>query len=211
MADTKGSALTELTTFSGDETMYVIEDDDGTPASRRVTMENLVVGLGTSTAAMGTSFPGSPATGQRFFRTDRLLDYFYDGAQWLTMQLFTAVPANGTAFGSGFSASQVSGYIATWQTTYTPYLVELRGPTLVSTTNDGSRFWTVAVKKGSDDSTIGSYSTGTTPDTAGTVTSHSATINATTAEKYLYIHCVKTSTPGNLIVAPVILTYRLVG
>jgi hypothetical protein len=45
MADQKVTALTELTTFSGDETLYVVEDDDGTPVSRRVTIENLAVGL----------------------------------------------------------------------------------------------------------------------------------------------------------------------
>lgn len=45
MADTKVSALTELTTFSGDETFYVVEDDDGTPVSRRVTLENLATGI----------------------------------------------------------------------------------------------------------------------------------------------------------------------
>lgn len=43
--DAKVSALTELTAFSGDETFYVVEDDDGTPASRRVTVENLGTGL----------------------------------------------------------------------------------------------------------------------------------------------------------------------
>lgn len=41
MTDSKVSELTELTTFSGDETFYVVEDDDGTPVSRRVTLENL--------------------------------------------------------------------------------------------------------------------------------------------------------------------------
>lgn len=45
MADTKTTALTELTTFSGDELFYVVEDDDGTPVSRKVTVENLAAGL----------------------------------------------------------------------------------------------------------------------------------------------------------------------
>lgn len=45
MADSKVSALTELTSFSGDETFYVVEDDDGTPVSRKVTVEDLAIGL----------------------------------------------------------------------------------------------------------------------------------------------------------------------
>lgn len=41
-------------------------------------------------AAGGSSFPGSPATGHRFYRTDRNIEYFYDGTRWLSTQLFTA-------------------------------------------------------------------------------------------------------------------------
>lgn len=36
----------------------------------------------------GTSFPGSPATNQRYFRTDRGIEYYYDGTRWLSTQLF---------------------------------------------------------------------------------------------------------------------------
>lgn len=37
--------LTELTTFSGDEVFYVVDDDDGTPVPRRVTIENMRLGI----------------------------------------------------------------------------------------------------------------------------------------------------------------------
>lgn len=33
----------------------------------------------------GSSFPGSPATGDKFYRTDRNILYFYDGTRWLTV------------------------------------------------------------------------------------------------------------------------------
>lgn len=46
MADQKTTALTALTVFSGDELFYVVEDDDGTPVSRKVTVEDLATGLG---------------------------------------------------------------------------------------------------------------------------------------------------------------------
>jgi hypothetical protein len=36
----------------------------------------------------GTSFPGSPSTNQIYFRTDRQIEYFYDGTRWLSTQLF---------------------------------------------------------------------------------------------------------------------------
>lgn len=56
----------------------------------------------------GTSFPGSPATGDRFYRTDRNIDYFYDGAQWLSTQIFTingGEPATVAATAAGDYAS----------------------------------------------------------------------------------------------------------
>lgn len=39
--------------------------------------------------ARGTSFPGSPANGDRFLRTDRNIEYFYDGTgtRWLSTQI----------------------------------------------------------------------------------------------------------------------------
>jgi len=37
----------------------------------------------------GAAFPGSPATGDKFYRTDRHIEYFYDGTRWLSTQLFT--------------------------------------------------------------------------------------------------------------------------
>jgi len=38
----------------------------------------------------GTSFPASPTTNDRYFRTDLQLEFFYDGARWMTTQLFSA-------------------------------------------------------------------------------------------------------------------------
>lgn len=37
----------------------------------------------------GTAFPGSPATNDRFIRTDRNIEYFYDGTRWLSTQLLS--------------------------------------------------------------------------------------------------------------------------
>jgi hypothetical protein len=42
---------------------------------------------GSGGVAEGTSFPGSPITGERYYRTDRHIEYFYDGTRWLSTQL----------------------------------------------------------------------------------------------------------------------------
>jgi hypothetical protein len=61
----------------------------------------------------GTSFPGSPTTNQRYFRTDRGIEYYWDGTRWLSAQIFdtsiaitksSAANAQATtAFGGVFS------------------------------------------------------------------------------------------------------------
>lgn len=49
MADTKTTALTALTALTGDETIYIVEDDDGTPVSRRITIEDLLTAIAART------------------------------------------------------------------------------------------------------------------------------------------------------------------
>lgn len=54
--------------------------------------------------ASGTSFPGTPSTDDLFYRTDRRIEYFYDGTQWLSTQLISiqlGVQADTGATGTG--------------------------------------------------------------------------------------------------------------
>lgn len=44
MADTKTTGLSALTALSGDELLYIVEDDDGTPVSRKITIEDFLTG-----------------------------------------------------------------------------------------------------------------------------------------------------------------------
>jgi len=82
--------------FSGDAgdltgTVSVNRFDSGTGASSSTYLR----GDGTwatpagGGGASGTSFPGSPTTGDKFYRTDRNIEYFYDGTRWLSTQIFT--------------------------------------------------------------------------------------------------------------------------
>lgn len=160
-----------------------------------------------SASTSGTAFPGSPANNDRFYRTDRDLEYFYDGTQWLTTQLLTVPITNSTAL----SATNADfAHVGLFQPTYSVYLVDLRGATYVATTNSGSAYWTVELKKASDNAVVGSFSTGTTPDTPSVLTDHVAAIGAVSTEKGLYLSATKTSTPGNLSMYLGV-TYRLVG
>lgn len=102
MADQKVSALTELTSFSGDETFYVVEDDDGTPASRRVTVENLAAGLvgflspaWTSYTPTWTTTGSAPAIGNGTLAGA----YRIDGKTLFIRIRF--IPGSTTTFGTG--------------------------------------------------------------------------------------------------------------
>jgi hypothetical protein len=42
-----------------------------------------------NTLLSGTAFPGSPTTNQRFFRTDRGIEYYWNGARWLSTEIYS--------------------------------------------------------------------------------------------------------------------------
>jgi hypothetical protein len=172
--------------------------------------------LGQSNGAVawtgGTSFPGSPATGDRYYRTDLHLEYYYDGTRWLTTTLFRE------PFGvvGGFipqTADGTLGYLGIWNSTDI-WMETLYSGTFVLTTNDGSKYWTVTLQKNNaagSPSTIVSFTTAA--DTASTWTPKATSIGALLTPgtyKSLQVSGAKTTTPGNLY-WNFSLTYRVVG
>lgn len=76
-------------------------------------------GLG---VAEGTTFPASPLTNQKFYRTDRNIQYYYDGTRWLSTQLFTvAIPSIPIA--TGITVSTSYGFNVPLLPTYDVWLV----------------------------------------------------------------------------------------
>ena len=61
MADTKVTALTELTTPAGVDLLYIVDDPAGTPLSRKVTVANLFANASPITIASGTLTASAPA------------------------------------------------------------------------------------------------------------------------------------------------------
>jgi hypothetical protein len=44
---------------------------------------------GSTSTPVGTTFPASPTTGQKYIRSDRhYLEYYFDGTRWLSVQIF---------------------------------------------------------------------------------------------------------------------------
>lgn len=73
MADSKVSALTELTTPAGVDLLHIIDDPSGTPASKKVTVTNLFKNAPILALGSATAFSSADATpsvsGGSFFKT----------------------------------------------------------------------------------------------------------------------------------------------
>lgn len=60
-----------------------VDSGDGLISKDEWNEDHAVVGFGS-----GTTFPGSPVSGDLFFRTDLGLQFYYDGARWVTTTIF---------------------------------------------------------------------------------------------------------------------------
>lgn len=163
----------------------------------------------------GTSFP-TAVTGDRYWRTDRGIEYYYDGTRWLTTQEFNLDWSTRVAqTGGGLSATQTSLSNAVIPGTDI-YITTIRFVDFVQTTNDGTNKWTLEIFKLSTanaTTSLGSVSTGTGPDSINTWTPHDVTVNAVvTAATHpvLRVDATKVASPGALIFSWTV-RYRLVG
>jgi hypothetical protein len=161
----------------------------------------------------GTAFP-TAATGDRYLRTDApggVREWYYDGTRWLSEQIFE-VPV---AITVGQTVNAVISYFG-WPTSGLDiWAIEWRGSIFVSTTNDGTKYWTVYVYKtdtGAANATIIGQ-VGTSAGAANTELASVATIGAVvdvSAWPAGYVYFVKTSTPGTGTPRGA-LRYRLIG
>lgn len=103
MADKATSALTAGSSLSVADLIYAVIGGN----SRKLTAGQVGV-------AFGTSFPGSPATDDRFYRTDRRIEYFYDGTRWLSTQLFQLDFSHAVAVATDFDAYHTVPYRDTY-------------------------------------------------------------------------------------------------
>jgi len=86
--------------FLGEDGLWHVKDSAGA-------VTNPYTGGSGTSLNPGTSFPGSPATNELCFRTDRGLLYYYDGTRWLTV---TEYEAHAYLVGSAGATSDVNIY-----------------------------------------------------------------------------------------------------
>jgi hypothetical protein len=167
----------------------------------------------------GTSFPASPATNDRFFRTDYGLEFYYDGTRWVSTQLFTknsSQEVGSAAFyisraatiGHWQKADMALPFGTDWWLSYitTSFLVNSGGSAL-----SASHKWSLDFKKGSlavPATAVGSI----------TIDSGSSNVNRNglltvgalldvTNNPVISLDGVRTGTPGDLQLATIFTVY----
>jgi len=167
---------------------------------------------------VGTSFPGSPATNDRFYRTDIGLEFFYDGTRWLSTEIFilnTAI-TQGALFPLTATQNDALAVAPPPLPGTDIYLLTYRARIFINsggTALDASNKWVGNLHK--YDSAVSSTTVVTTTIASGasaTVRTFDTTINALlSSSTYLLLESTwtKTGTPGGLFVFESI-TYRVV-
>jgi hypothetical protein len=215
IVDSAGSAVQIGAGFSGDAGDIPFTPV-GTIAATDVQAAIAEVASEAAGVPAATSFPGSPANNDLFYRTDRDRLYFYDGTRWLTVQEFpltlgildTLAPVT-----SGGSPGAVN-YAPTDQGDNGMWATRLVCMTITPGTLDGSNFWTYQLQSRLADGTATNLGASFTSaaDTAGQNPKHVVTIGAVVDASATNIRllCTKTGTPGGAYPTAV-LYYRLIG
>lgn len=153
----------------------------------------------------GTSFPGAPVLNDRYYRTDRNVDYYYDGTRWLSTQLHelhTLRSGTGYTVGSnqvGAFANPYSGLYDIWaESVLFEYYMDVTGN------------WTINFYK-----QVGLTDTIIATTTLSTVNAHTATrvaVGAVVASTIVSFTTAIVKNSGSSTIYPCAsLVYRLVG
>lgn len=180
-------------------------------AAQHANANDAIEAIEATVGLTGTSFPVTPTSGDRFYRTDLKMPCVYDGSRWLSVQRFAEQGLPDAAGATSTSGAAV-GRWSVWSNDYDVWIEEFRTTTFVNTTNNGSNYWTVSFDK-FDGAGATSISTGynTSAHSAGVAVSTKTTVGALLGTAHDWIRCkvVSTGTPGSIFVTSKIV-YRLV-
>ncbi|NOK59116.1 MAG: hypothetical protein GFH27_549283n424 [Chloroflexi bacterium AL-W] len=110
---------------------------------RQNTLETPIAGSGGSES--GTSFPSSPADGDRFWRKDRGIEYAYnnDSSLWLSTYEFPIYFLISDFSDLTFTSTTQTARIAPIRTDYDVYLTSAAHRLVVGSPNNSSNYWRV--------------------------------------------------------------------
>ena len=160
----------------------------------------------------GTSFPGSPTAGDKFYRTDLNWLCFYDGTRWMTCHEYSDPIAIQDLLTPWASGGVTTGYLPA-RRDYQMYLTRLTGNALIVGTNDASNYWTLALRYKNSANAATTITSGTTASFPPNVNNDcSIAINSTLDSSAFFIDILVTKTvgsPGALYLFST-LNYRLI-
>lgn len=160
----------------------------------------------------GTAFPGSPATGQRWFRTDLGWLCYYDGTRWLTAHEY----AESLDWASNIAdplpdASYVNNQSIMFNVSrsdYGVYFTRAEVWMFVTTTNNTSNYWVLELTN--TGTVCGAFSTQNDAANTNLWKIASTPVVLATARQYWQMRTSNNvGTPGNLI-ARATVSYRLI-
>lgn len=199
--DLAGAALTNPMSNQDD---IIIGGAAGAPAQlvKGSAGARLAMGNGHVIWNAGSSFPGSKATNDTYRRTDILggTDFTWDGTQWRSHVIRdTMIPPQAMPVSTDSTAI---GRLPMWDTTWDLWVITFHVVTLVLTTNDGTNFWGIQLRKIDGAASATTLVTASTAsDTIGTWVNHNVAVGASVAAatyKLFDANTVKHASPGNM-------------
>lgn len=162
----------------------------------------------------GTSMPANKATGDRYWRTDLGLEFYWDGTRWLSTTLYisnipqyienTNVQPFSTSPAYPLRAVAISDL-------YDMYIIDFRSTIRVNTTNNGTNYWTCTLENYPAATALASFNTSAkSADTIYRVTTAAGQLMGA-SNLIIWLHLVKTNSPGTVDILTAQYTYRLVG
>ena len=199
MADTKLSAIaTEAANSVGDERLYIVDNLAGTPASKYIKIGDVIYS--------SASAPTSPEDNFLWHETDTGIIWRYgtyaSASRWVSVSPFVAGVVAPSL--TGFAAS-LPGMVSI-NSIYDIYVESISAQVFVITTNNGSNYWTINVRKvttstqaaSAAGTLIGGFNTSAISANSWTqLTTSPDSILDVSAEAAFY-DVLKTSAPGNL-------------
>lgn len=228
--------------FVGEDGLFHLKDSAGTVttptgmANPMTTSQDIIVGgssgapgalaLGAAGGAVsrvngavawnsGTSFP-TAATGDRYWRTDRALEYYYDGTRWLctcphvlTIDQYNDNQEQPYASGAG---AKLPSRVVIPRDLYDMWIIDFRYSIRVNTTNSGSHYWTVTLENNPAVAVLATSNTSAdSPDTQyRKVVSVGASVGDS-SQRNVFARINPTGTPGTVDWFSAEMTFRFVG
>lgn len=184
--------------FTGDPLNRIIDNGAGA-----LTINSTAAGGGYS---QGTSFPLTPTTDDKFYRTDLNLLCYFDGTRWLTVQQFDVASSMFDALAGSTASGGARGRWAA-RNDYDLWLVRWVVTTYVATTNTAVNYWSLSLNSGG--AAIASFTTAA--DSPNAYINHDINLGVALSPTAVDITCVATrvGTGGGLYPA-MSLIYRLI-